>query len=125
MRPSIKAIEVANGQIVVVETALASSQNVLLAAIGNVGNFSSKILSESHLAAFTTEQNGSKTISANDIARVLKDSSFPVENGVVVIRATSKQDLKVTSRIAELSVAGELTLDHVLSLLLATRPEIK
>jgi len=125
MRPSIKAIEAANGQIVVVETTLTSSKNVLLATIGSVGNFSSKILSESHLAAFTTEQNGSKAISADDITKVLKDSSFPVENGVVVIRAASKQDLKVTSGIAELSVAGGLTLDHVLSLLLATRPQIK
>lgn len=125
MRPSIKTIEVDNGQVIVVDTALANSKNVLIAAVGSVGNFSSKILSESHLAAFTIEQNGRPTISADKIAKVLKDASFPVENGVVVVRAASTQDLRRREGVAELSVSGELKLDHVLSLLSAANPEIK
>lgn len=125
IRPSIKTIEAVNGQVVAVDTALANSKNVLIAAVGSVGNFSSKILSESHLAAFTTEQNGKPAMSGGEIAKVLKDASFPVENGVVVVRAALRQDLTKSEGVAELSVSGELKLDHMLSLLLATKPEVK
>jgi hypothetical protein len=125
MRPSIKVVEAGDGQVVVLDTTLANSNSVLIAAISSTGNFSSKILSESHLSAFTTEQFGTSKISAEAITKVLKDASFPVENGVIVIRAASKQDLRKVPGIAELSVTGELKLDHVLSLLLATKTEVK
>jgi dihydroxyacetone kinase len=125
MRPSIKAVETASGQTVVVDTALANSKDVLIAAIGNAGNFSSKILSESHLAAFTIEQYGRQAISAEEIAETLQKSGFPTENGVVVVRVGSKEDLRVAHFVVELSVDGELKLDHILSLLLATKPEVK
>jgi len=125
MRPSIKAVEIENGQAIAVDTALAKSKNVLIAAIGSAGNFSSKILSESHVAAFTSEPAGGGTTSAEDIAKVLKDSGFPIDNGVVFIRASSKQELKVGSGVAEVSVIGELKFDHILSLLASVKPEIK
>ena len=125
MRPSLKAVETAGGQTILVDTTLAKSKDVLTAAIGSAGNLSSKILSESHLAAFTTEQYESTAILAEDIAETLKNSGFPTENGVIVIRAGSKEDLRVSQGVAELSVDGELTLDHILSLLLATKPEVK
>ena len=125
MRPSIKTVETSTGQTVVVDTALEYSKNVLLAAIGNVGNFSSKILSESHLSAFTTEQPGKSTLSAVQIQTILKDNGFPIQNGVVIVRSSSKQILKTSRNIIELSVEGELQLDHILSLLSAMRPELK
>jgi hypothetical protein len=125
MRPSIKAVETASGQTVLVDTALANSKDVLLAAIGSAGNLSSKILSESHLAAFTTEQYERPAILAEEITETLRKSGFPTENGVIIIRAGSKEDLRVAQGVAELSVVGELTLDHILSLLLATKPEVK
>jgi dihydroxyacetone kinase len=124
LRPSIKAIETENGHTVVVDTALSKTKDTLITAVGSVGNFSSKILSESHLAAFTTEQNG-KSISAGEIRKVLKENGFPVQNGVVVVRSSSSQNLEASVGIVELSVVGELRLDHVLSLLSATKPEIK
>jgi hypothetical protein len=71
IRPSIKAVETANGQTIVIDTALTGSKNVLIVAIGSVGNFSSKILSESHLAAFATRQSEQSTISTEDIHTIL------------------------------------------------------
>ncbi|KAE9363557.1 Dak phosphatase [Stipitochalara longipes BDJ] len=125
MRPSIKAVETSNGQTVVVDTALLGSKDVLLTAIGTVGNFSSKILSESHLSAFTTEQLKFSTISAEKIQTILKDNGFPIQDGVVVVRSSSKQNLRMSHGIVELSVESELQLDHVLSLLKVMKPEIK
>lgn len=125
MRPSIKIIETAIGQAVVVDTALSGSKDVLIAAVANVGNFSSKILSESHLAAFATEHSGMPAISSEAIQILLEDNGFPVQNGVVVVRLSPKQNLRVSHGIVELSVGGELRLDHVLSLLAAIKPDIK
>jgi len=124
MRPSIKVVETTRGQTVVIDTTLANGKDVLIAAVGSIGNFSSKILSESHLAAFTVEQS-EKNVSAQEMAEALKDSGFPVENGVVVIRAGQKQSLSSASGILEFTVDGELKLDHALSLLLAAKPKVK
>ncbi|PVH83334.1 Dak phosphatase [Cadophora sp. DSE1049] len=124
MRPSIKVVEAPSGQAVVIDTSLAKSKDVLIAAVGSIGNFSSKILSESHLAAFTVEQNG-KAVSAQELAQALKDTGFPVENGVAVIKAGMKQNLIPAFGVLELTVEGELKLDHALSLLLAAKPEVK
>ncbi|PMD50370.1 Dak phosphatase [Hyaloscypha bicolor E] len=125
MRPSIKVIETTNEQTVVVDTALAGSKNVLIAAIGSVGNFSSKMLSESHLAAFTTERPGNPTISAEELQTILKDNGFPTQNGVVVLRSSTNQKLRTSRGIVEFSVEGEVRFDHVLSLLSAMKPDIK
>jgi len=125
MRPSIKTAEIGNGQTVVLDTALDMTKNVLIAAIGSVGNFSSKILSESNVAAFTSEPFGQGTTSAEDIAKVLKQSGFPTENGVIVVRGGSRQDLKASSGLVEVAVIGELKFDHILSLLASANPETK
>ncbi|KAE8444002.1 hypothetical protein EG329_001131 [Mollisiaceae sp. DMI_Dod_QoI] len=127
MRPSIKTVETSNGQTIVVDPSLSDSKDVLIAAIGSVGNFSSKILSESHLVAFTTEHFGRPVVSAEEIAKTLKNEGFPTENGLIVVRSSSKQDLEARpeSKVLEFAVVGELKLDHILSLLLATRPEVK
>jgi hypothetical protein len=120
MRPSVKVVETPSGQAVVVDTVLANSKNTLVAAIGAVGNFSAKILSESHLAAFSTEP-----ISSEDILKTLKKSGLPVENRVVVIRAASEQNLRIFPGGIEVAVVGALTLDHVLSLLSASNTQTK
>ncbi|KAG4430441.1 hypothetical protein IFR05_014067, partial [Cadophora sp. M221] len=122
MRPSIKVVETASGQTVVIDTALANSKDLLIAAVASIGNISSKILSESHLAAFTIEGDGT-AVSAKELVKALKDSGFPVENGVVVLRTGTKQEFIRVSGVLELVVDGELKLDHVLSLLLAAEPE--
>jgi hypothetical protein len=125
MRPSTKSIEISNGQTIIVDTALAGSKDVLIAAIGSIGNFSSRILSDSHLAAFTTELAATPTISTEEIQIVLKDNGFPVQNGLLVVRSTTKQNLRVLRGAVELSVDGELKFDHVLSLIAAIKQDIK
>lgn len=125
MRPSIKTIGIENGQTIVVDTSLIQSRNVLVAAIGSVGNFSSNILSESHIAAFASEPSGSGTMSAEAIVKVLKGTGFPTKNGVVVIRVSSKEGIKVCTGVVEVSVIGELKFDHILSLLASVKPDTK
>jgi dihydroxyacetone kinase len=125
MRPSIRVIETPSGQPVVVDTAVANTKNTLIAAIGNAGNFSGKILSESKLAAFSTMPLEKQPVSAEGISKALKDSGFPVENGVVVIRAASKQDLRTFPGGLEVAVEEALKLDHILSLLAALNAETK
>ncbi|CZR62493.1 uncharacterized protein PAC_12390 [Phialocephala subalpina] len=127
MRPSIKTVETSDGQTIVLDPTLAKSKDVLITAIGSAGNFSSKILSESHLAAFTTGQFGRPVVSASEIAKILKENGFPTENGLIVVRSSLKQDLEVQaeSKVLEFAVVGELKLDHILSLLFATKPEVK
>ena len=125
MRPSIKTIDTVSGHTILIDTALAKSKDVLIVAIGSTGNFSSKILSESHVAAFTTEQAGELLMGAEEILEVLKRNEFVTENGVILVRARSEQELRFVPGLLEFCVVGELQLDHVLSLLLATKPEIK
>jgi hypothetical protein len=126
IRPSVKAVEASSGQaFVVIDTAFAASENVLFTAVGTVGRFSSKILNEPHLAAFTTEQSDQSIISAEEIQTILKDNGFPIHNGVVVVRSGSKQNLRTANKVVELSLEGESKLNHVLSLLSAIKSEIK
>ncbi|KUJ16841.1 Dak phosphatase [Mollisia scopiformis] len=128
MRPSVRAIDISNGQTVVIDTSLVKSKDVLIAAIGSLGAFSSKILSESHLATFTSESTGKTITSAEDISKVLKENGFTTENGLVVVRSTSKKldlEFRAESKVLEVAVIEELELDHILSLLSATQPKVK
>jgi dihydroxyacetone kinase len=126
IRPSIKAVELSSGHTAAVDTSLSKNKNVLLAAIGSIGNFSSNILSESHLSLFTTEQPGKQSDLAEDISKFLQESGFPTENGLVVVRSSTKSEVRMVSeRVVEVSVIGELKLDHVLSLLSTSNPETK
>lgn len=129
IRPSTKAVSIGNGRTVVVDTALAkaNSNNVLVVAIVPAGNFSDRILRESHIAAFATEKLRDETISSEDIAKVLKENGFPTGNGVVVIKAGSQESLEANPNTGVLNVRvqGELELDHIISLLGAVKQETK
>jgi len=126
IRPSIKTVELASGHVVAVDTSLTKSKDVLLVTVGSAGNFSSKILSQSHLALFTTENAGAHSISLKEVVKFLRKSEFPVENGVVVVRSSLILGLRaVSERAIDVSVVGELNLDHVLSLLSASNAETK
>jgi hypothetical protein len=127
MRPSTKIVESSNSQIMVIDTALSNSTDILIAAVASKGNYSNKILSESSLAAFTVEKVETPVISAEEFATILKENGFPVQDGLVVVRSGMKQEVKVKteSQVLEVSVQGEVGLHHVLSLLSATKPEVK
>lgn len=126
-RPSVKIVDTSNGQTIAIDTSLSKSKEVLIAAVGRVGSFSSKILSESHLSAFTTAQSGELAVSGKELSILLKENGFPTQNGLIVLRSNTKENTEVKSEgdVLEMAVQGELTLDHILSFLSATKPEVK
>ena len=130
MRPSVKVVDIPSGQPILIDTALANSRNVLIAAIGRKGNLSSKALSESHLAAFSIEQfelqqAKDDTVLASDIVKVLKENGFPTANGVVVVRAARKLEVRNFDGGLEVDLDNKTKLDHVLSLLGAVNAETR
>lgn len=125
LRPSLKAVETTSGQTIIIDRALASTKNTLIAVVGYVGNLSSKILSGSHLAAFNAEQLGKQSVTVEDVVKVLKDEGFSVESGVVVLNPGLKQNFRPFPGGVEVAVVGELNFDHVLSLLAAFNAETK
>lgn len=125
IRPSVKAVELQDGNTVVVDTALVDSKDVLIAVVGRLGHLSNRILSDS-LAAFAVAKDEESAVKAEEIEKLLYASGFKAQSGVVVVRTGSKQILRqVSDKAVEVTVSGELKLDHVLSLLLSTNKETK
>ncbi|KAG0649085.1 Dihydroxyacetone kinase [Hyphodiscus hymeniophilus] len=124
IRPSVKEKIAHSGHSILVDTALAKSKGVLISAIGHVDNFPSGLLNDSHIAAFGAESEVAP-IPASDLVSVLKDSGFPIENGLVVIRPAPRPDLRVSEGLVEVDVEGDLKVDHILSLLGAAEAETK
>jgi hypothetical protein len=125
IRPSVKVVELPSGQTIVVDTSLVSSKDVLIAVVVRVGNFSNKILSHA-LTAFATAQDENSTITTEEIEKLLLENGFRTQNGVVVVRTGSQETTRqVSDRAIEVTVVGELKLDHILSLLLSSNSETK
>lgn len=125
IRPSVKAVELQSGQTVIVDTALVNSKDVLIALVGRVGSISNRVLSNS-LAAFATAKDEKSAVTAEEIEKLLFESGLPTKNGVVVVRTGSQQNIRQVSNTAvEVTVARELRLDHILSLLLSSNKETK
>lgn len=144
IRPSVKVVKSQHGQEVVIDTALATSQDVLITVIGNTYNFPSKILSESNVAAFTIEETGIQNRPPEEVTgvmssygfdtgqeavemfRVLSSNGFDTSRGVVVVAATSTGRLQVQSPgLLVVNIVGEVTVDHVLSLLSSSNSETR
>lgn len=122
MRPSIEVISTPSGHPILIDTALASSKNVLIAVIGRPGTLSSTILSDSHIAAFSIESFGlqhakADTVLASDVVRVLTEGGFSTASGVVVVRAARSTEVREFEGGLEIDLDNKTKLDHVLSLL--------
>jgi hypothetical protein len=126
MRPSLTTASQQKHNILIDDN-LVKYPYVQIAAIGTIGNFSSKVLSENRIAAIATDTFGHQKYSAGDIVEALKSRNFGLQTGLVVVRAGSRQDLKVHEGlgVVEIEVVGELKLDHVLSLLLSSNEATK
>lgn len=125
IRPSVKALELKSGQTVVIDTALVHSKDVLIAVVGRIGHLSNRILSDA-LAAFAVAQDDHAAAKAEEIENLLRESGFKDGSGLVVVRTGSDQGLKhVSDKAVEITVSGELRLDHVLSLLVSSNAETK
>lgn len=125
IRPSVKAVELQSGQSVVIDTALVNSKKVLIAVVGKLGQLSNRILSDS-LAAFAVAKDEGSAVKAEEIEKLLLESGFSIESGVVVVRTGPEKNLKsVSNKTVEVTVPGELKLDHALSLLFSSNEETK
>lgn len=126
IRPSLSEVKLASGHSALLDSNLARSKNVLIAAIGITRHFPGTILSEPQLSLFAAGEIGQKSISAENIAKSLRENQHPVDHGLVIVRRSPKQDLNVISKgVVEVLVRGELEFDHVLSLLFSLKTEIK
>ncbi|KIN08418.1 hypothetical protein OIDMADRAFT_140806 [Oidiodendron maius Zn] len=125
IRPSVTVVELSSGEPVVIDTALINSNDVAIAVVGRQGHLSNRVLSHS-FAAFTVAQDQELAVRSGEIVELLHESGFNTECGVIVVRTGAKQNLRhVSEQTLEVTLPGELKLDHVLSLLLSSNRETK
>lgn len=118
IRPSVRRVQTAKGQHILVDDALAKSKYVNVAAVGNLGSFSSKLLDDKHVTAMVTEKSGAGMLTAQDIQHTLQSVGAGKEQGVVIVRSGRKRNVEVHgSDIVEVEADGELESDHVIHLL--------
>lgn len=118
IRPTVKAIQTPKGQSILIDEALAKSKYVRIAAVGSVGNFSSKLLDERNVTAIVTQTAGGGLLTAQDIQHAIYSGGIGEEQGVVVVRSGKQRRVVVHgSDIVEVETEGELEQDHVLHLL--------
>jgi hypothetical protein len=118
IRPTVKQVQTAKGQHILVDQALAKGKYVNIAAIGSLGNFSSKLLDEKNVTAVVTEQAGAGVLTIQDIKHALQSVGAAEERGLVVVRAGKSRNVQVHgSDVIEVEAVGELELDHLLHLL--------
>ncbi|KXT08641.1 hypothetical protein AC579_6559, partial [Pseudocercospora musae] len=118
IRPSVKATQTAKGQIILVDTSKARSKSVHIVAIGNLGNFSSKLLDEKYITAIVTEQTGAGILHATDLPYALENAGIKENNGVVVVRSGKKRVIDTHNPdLIEVVTESELEQDHLLQLL--------
>ena len=118
IRPSVKSVQTPKGQTILVDEALANSKYVRVAAVGSLGNFSSKLLDERNVTAVVTEKTGAGLLTPQDIRHAMHSGGVGPEQGVIVVRCGNKRRVEVHgSDIVEVETEGELEQDHVLHLL--------
>ena len=83
IRPSVREVQTAKGQHILVNQALAKSKYVNIVAVGNPGNFSSKLLDEKHVTAIVTAKAGAGVLTPQDIHHVLQTVGAAEKQGVV------------------------------------------
>jgi hypothetical protein len=118
IRPTVKAVQTPKGQSILVDEAHAKSKYVRVAAVGSVGNFSSKLLDERNVCAIVAERSGGGLLTAGDIQHAIYSSGIGEHQGVVVVRSGQQRRVEVHgSDLVEVQTEGELQQDHVLHLL--------
>jgi hypothetical protein len=119
IRPSVTSTRTPKGQTILIDSALARRKGVVhIAAIGTLGNFSSKLLDEQNVTAIVTEQRGAGLLTAQDVQHALSSAGVEARQGVVVVRTGKKRDVQSHSpELLEVETNGELEADHLLHLL--------
>lgn len=118
IRPTVRQVQTAKGQHILVDQALAQSKYVNIAAVGGLGNFSSKLLDEKRVTAIVTEKAGAGVLAIPDIKHALQTVGAAEKQGLVVVRSGKSRNVQVHgSDVVEVEATGELELDHLLHLL--------
>lgn len=118
IRPSMKTTQTAKGQTILVDISKSGSKSVHVVAIGNLGNFSSKLLDDKHITAIVTEQTGAGLLHATDLPHALESSGIKENHGVVIVRAGKERKIDTHNPdCIEVVTNGELEQDHLLHLL--------
>ena len=118
IRPTVKAVQTPKGQSILIDEAHAKTKYVRIAAVGNEGNFSSKLLDERNVCAIVTERQGAGLLTAGDIQHAIYSSGIGEHQGVVVVRSGHQRRVEVHgSDLIEVQTEDELQMDHVLHLL--------
>lgn len=118
IRPTVKQVQTAKGQHILVDQALAKGKYVNIAVVGSLGNFSSKLLDEKNVTAIVTEKTGAGVLTIQDITHALHTVGAAEERGLVVVRVGKSRNVQVRgSDVVEVEAVGELETDHLLHLL--------
>ncbi|KAK5015781.1 hypothetical protein LTR39_002432, partial [Cryomyces antarcticus] len=117
IRPTVVPLRTPKGQVVLLDEALSKNKYACIAAVGTPGNFSSKLLSDKHIAAIVTEKTGAGILTAQDIAYAINSSGHPIESLIVVRCANRRHSQVHDMHVVEVELNGELEFNHVLTLL--------
>jgi len=118
IRPTVKTAQTAKGQTLLIDTAHADGKHVCIVAVGVLGNFSSKLLSDRHVSAVVTSKKGAGILTAKDIAHTVEQAGFKNAPGFVVVKSGKERRVELEgSSIVDVEVSGDLEVDHVLQLL--------
>lgn len=118
IRTSINAVETTTGQTVLVDQSLANDKYVRVAVVGRAGNFSSKLLSDTHITAIVTEAGSNPTLSSKEIAKAINEAGHQQHAGIVVLRSGKQRSMNKNGEdLLEVVVKGDLEVDHLIHLL--------
>lgn len=118
IRPTVKTVRTPKGQNILVDEALAKSKYLRVVAVGNPGNFSSKLLDDRHITAIVAEQAGAGILTVQDIQHALNSSGVGQDQGLIVVRTAKKPRVEAHGPdLLEIDTESELQQDHVLHLL--------
>ena len=117
IRPDVKAVQTSKGHSILVNEAATKSKYVRIAAVVKAGNFSSKLLDDSNVAAIVSESPGASDLSARDIQQEIESKSGEGQALVVVRKGTDSHAIVHSESLIEVVTSSELQQDHVLHLL--------
>ena len=119
VRPSVKHVQTAKGQQLLVNQSIIDSKFCNTVAVTAPGNFSSKLLDGSKVAAIVTEEPGKEGLTARDIKYALQEFGATEHQALVVVRSGKSRNLKasVEDNSIDVEVNGDLEYDHLLFLL--------
>ncbi|KAK5138189.1 hypothetical protein LTR08_004884 [Meristemomyces frigidus] len=117
IRPTVQIVRTPQGQAVLVDQALVKTRSVHVAAVGTLGNFSSKLLDDRNVTAVATEQPGTGKFTAQDIQAAIQTAGA-TKPSVVVVWASKGRNVEVHGQdLVVVESQSELEQDHILHLL--------